>query len=292
MYRFFKVKINQLVSVLFALFVVHFSGVAFADSSGVDPFETVQSFISTPSDTTRESVVELTRSIFTKPYGTYSPEIYAPSSNSEDLSMSYLEQIFGNVPGVLQGSSTLLSQMFYIFNMGVFAVVGLVLSMIIVTNTVNTGAQGQFMGRRNQSPYWIWFRSFTGVTILMPSYNGYSLIQVVIMWVAVQGIGLSNAIWAEVQNIVYKTNSILTYVKLVDADANTSVAGIDPVTEAKQKAYDRCKYVEDSECKSTGGFISSTSVDNAMNLTQMLVMYQSCLSYNLKQWEADRKSVV
>lgn len=277
---------NKGCLVILALLMCLFVDVSFAETSGVDPYETVQSFLSTPSDTTRESVVELTRSIFTKPYGIYSPEIYAPSGNSEDLSITYLEQIFGNVPGVLAGDSTLLSQMFYIFNMGVFAVVGLILSMIIITNTVNTGAQGQFMGRRNQNPYWIWFRSFTGVSILMPSYNGYSLIQVIIMWVAVQGIGLSNAIWAEVQNIVYKTNSILSYVKLVDAEANTSVAGVDPITEAKQKAYNRCEFIDDKDCTSTGGFLGNKKIDNAMNLTQMLIMYQSCLSYNLKQWEA------
>ena len=261
---------------------------ALAETSGVDPFTTVQDFLSEPSSTTRESVIEMTRSMFTKPYSTYSPEIYAPSSNAEDLSISYLEQIFGTVPGVLSGSTTtLLSQMFYVFNLGVFAVVGFILSIVVINNTVNTGAQGQFMGRRNQNPYWIWFRSFTGVSILMPSYNGYSLIQVMIMWVAVQGIGLSNAIWAEVQNIVYNTNSILSYVKLVDSDVNTNAAGISPSVEATQKAYDRCAYIDTQACTAGSAFISNSSVDNALNMTQMLLIYQSCLSYNLKQWEAD-----
>ena len=288
MYLPLKVRKNILNSICLSLFLFFINSAIFADSSGVDPYQTMQSFLSAPSDATRESVVEMTRSIFTKPYENYNPEIYAPSANSDDLSIAYLEQLFGTVPGVLAGSSTtLLSQMFYVFNMGIFAVVGLVLSMIIVTSTVNTGGQGQFMGRRNQNPYWIWFRSFTGVSILMPTYNGYSLIQVIVIWVAVQGIGLSNAIWSEVQNIVYKTNSILSYVKLVDGSASSSVANIDPVTEAEQQAYNRCLYKSDRDCTATGGFIGNSEVVNALSLTQMLIMYQSCLDYNLKKLQND-----
>lgn len=259
----------------------------YAASSGVDPYANVQEMLTSPSDSTRQSVIEMTRSIFNKPYATYSPEIYAPSSQEGDLSKEYLGQLFGTVPGVLENSSTtLLSQMFYVFNMGVFAVVTLVLSTMIMTTAVNTGAQGQFMGRKNQTPYWVWFRSFMGVSILMPTYNGYSLIQVVIIWVAVQGVNLCNSIWSEVQNTVYNTNSILSYVKLVDSETNKSVAGVTPIQEATTETYDRCLYNPDSEqCTSSGNFLSHNPVNDALSLTQMLLTYQACISYNLQIWE-------
>lgn len=288
MYSAAKMKKTILKSICLLIILFFGNNVIYADSSGIDPYQTMQSFLSTPSDTTRESVIEMTRSIFTKPYDNYNPEIYAPSSNSDDLSISYLEQLFGTVPGVLAGSSTtLLSQMFYVFNLGIFAVVGLILSMVIVTNTVNTGGQGQFMGRRNQSPYWIWVRSFTGISILMPAYNGYSLVQVIVMWVAVQGIGLSNAIWSEVENTVYKTNSILSYIKLVETSTDTNAAKIDSLTQAEQQAYNRCLYKTDSNCTAAGNIIGQSNVENALSLTQMLIMYQSCLSYNLKKLQDD-----
>ena len=269
--------------VLLALF---FCGVyCHADTAGVDPYQTVQSFLSSPSDVTRDEVIEMTRSIFTKPYATYSPEIYAPGTqDTDDLSIQYLSQIFGNVPGVLDGTSSLLSHMFYAYNYGVFAVVGMVIAYLVVSSTLNTGAQGQFMGRKVQNPYWIWIRSFTGVSILIPSYNGYSLIQVVLMWVAIQGVNLTNAIWSEVQNVVYTTNSILSYVKLVDADANTSIAGVTPLDQANMKASDRCLYSSTSStpgCQAKGDFFITT-INDATTLSQALLGFQGCLSYNLQ----------
>lgn len=259
-----------------------------ADTLGVDPYQKVQSFLSSPSEVTRDEVIEMTRSIFTKPYADYNPEIYAPGTqDTEDLSIQYLSQVFGNVPGVLNGTSSLLSQMFYVYNYGIFAVVGMIIAYLVVTTTLNTGAQGQFMGRRVQNPYWVWIRSFTGVSILIPSYNGYSLIQVVLMWVAVQGVNLSNAIWSEVQNVVYTTNSILSYVKLVDADANTSISGVTPLDQANTKAYERCLYssISSSPACQAKGDVFMKGINDATTLSQALLGFQGCISYNLKIME-------
>src|SRR5210317_224023 len=98
MYSAAKMKKTILKSICLLIILCFGNNVIYADSSGIDPYQTMQSFLSTPSDTTRESVIEMTRSIFTKPYDNYNPEIYAPSSNSDDLSISYLEQLFGTVP--------------------------------------------------------------------------------------------------------------------------------------------------------------------------------------------------
>lgn len=112
-----------------------------------------------------------------------------------DKSINYLGQVFGTVGGVIHGTSgQLLSEVFRVFNYGMVVVASLILIYSIVRSIIDTATEGEFMGR-NKNTAWLIVRAVTGIGILVPKYTGYSLIQVFIMWVAVQGIGLADNVW-------------------------------------------------------------------------------------------------
>ncbi len=112
-----------------------------------------------------------------------------------DLSMSYLNAIFGSVGNLLHGTgSQIMGQLFGIFNSGAAVVGGIIVMYTLVVSTLNTANEGQFLGQR-WSSVWIPVRTTLGVSLLLPQASGYSTIQVFVMWVVIQGVGLADAVW-------------------------------------------------------------------------------------------------
>lgn len=120
-----------------------------------------------------------------------------------DKSVNYLGQIFGTVGNVIHGTSgQLLAQLFEVFNYAMVIIAACILIYTIIVSVVNTAHEGEFLGKNTKSA-WIVLRAVLGIGILVPKYTGYSLIQVFIMWVVVQGIGLADKAWD--QAITYLT---------------------------------------------------------------------------------------
>ncbi len=112
-----------------------------------------------------------------------------------DVSMVYLAELFGSVEGVLGGSgSQLFGQMMSIFNGAILALGSIFVFYTIIVGTLNTAHEGEFLGRQ-WSSIWLPVRSVLGVSILSPGVSGFSLIQVFVMWVIVQGVGAADKIW-------------------------------------------------------------------------------------------------
>ncbi len=133
---------------------------------------------------------------------------------AEDKSFYYLERIFGDVGEVLQGQSRhvegangLLGALFRIYNIVVLTIGTIILIYTTIVSTINTSQEGEVMGKK-WSSIWIPIRSAMGVGILMPSVQGYSLVQVLVMWIIVQGIGAGNAIWDVVLQYNLRNGSI------------------------------------------------------------------------------------
>lgn len=120
-------------------------------------------------------------------------DIFTPPNT--DKSVNYLGQIFGTVGGVVHGTSgQLLSELFRVFNYGMVILASCIMVYTIIISVINTAQEGEFMGKKMNST-WVVFRAVAGIGILVPKYSGYSLIQVFIMWVAVQGVGLADKTW-------------------------------------------------------------------------------------------------
>jgi len=124
---------------------------------------------------------------------TSSPISFSPPPG--DISLTYLTNIFGMVDGVLHGGgSQMLGSMFGIFNAAVLALGGIILLYTILVATLNTAGQGEVLGK-NWSSIWIPIRTTVGISLLMTKSSGYSVMQIFIMWVVVQGVGAADLVW-------------------------------------------------------------------------------------------------
>lgn len=117
------------------------------------------------------------------------------SPPASDTSVIFLGNIFGLVDGVLHGSgSQILGAIFSVFNTAVLALTGIVMTYIIIVSTMNTAHEGQMLGQK-WSSIWVPVRATSGLALLVPKASGYCLMQVFVMWVVVQGVGVADKVW-------------------------------------------------------------------------------------------------
>jgi defect-in-organelle-trafficking protein DotA len=112
-----------------------------------------------------------------------------------DTSVIYLGNIFGTVEGVLaSGGSQIFGQMMSVLNLAVLALGSIVIMYTLIVGTLNTAHEGEFLGK-HWSSIWLPVRATIGMTLLIPKTSGYSLMQVLVMWVVIQGVGAADKIW-------------------------------------------------------------------------------------------------
>ncbi len=140
--------------------------------------------------------------------GILSPLHFSPPSS--DLSMYYLSMIFGSVGGLLSGGgSQIMGKMFAVFNAAALAFGGLLLAYLFLMGTLNTAHEGELLGKRYSS-IWIPVRAVLGCALLIPKATGYSIIQVIVMWVVIQGIGAADSTWNAAVNYLQKGGTIIS----------------------------------------------------------------------------------
>lgn len=115
-----------------------------------------------------------------------------------DQSVNVLGIIFGSNVGTipLGGSpNPVVSDLMEKFNF-IIVVVGLfVVSYVGILSVINTANEGSAMGKK-WSAVWVPMRSIAGLALLVPApASGYSMIQVTVMWIILQGIGAADALW-------------------------------------------------------------------------------------------------
>ena len=134
--------------------------------------------------------------------------LFTPSVN--DQSLTYLYFVFGSMNGVIPGGSsvdiTLLGTMFKTFNSVILAVGALIVVYVTVVGVMNTAHEGKFMGK-DWNNLWIPIRVVLGIGALIPTASGYSGIQILMMWVILQGIGAADTLWATALTFISQTGS-------------------------------------------------------------------------------------
>lgn len=151
--------------------------------------------------------------------------------DATDRSIQYLQQIFGSMSGVISSSAaatggssiTILGTMFKSFNTVILAVATLMVVYITVVGVLKSGHEGEFMGRGQWSALWIPIRVVLGIGLLVPSGEGYSGIQYLLMWVVVQGIGAANYLWNTSLNYVNYAGSVYAQSTIPSAGVNQAL---------------------------------------------------------------------
>lgn len=97
---------------------------------------------------------------------------------------------------------------------------------------------------RNMKSGWVIFRAIAGIGILVPKATGYSLIQIFVMWAAVQGIGLADKAWTRVINYMVEEGGVIHAVSqdpIPIDNMKTTVGSVGKIFFAQKFACINCK---------------------------------------------------
>lgn len=110
-----------------------------------------------------------------------------------DVSLKVLGAIFG---GLLDGGgSDPLVNAIKMFNGGVLLIGGVLAGYTIFSSTINTAHEGEILGK-SYSSAWVPIRYTIGTAVVLPVIGGgYCVMQAIVMWLVVQGIGLADGVW-------------------------------------------------------------------------------------------------
>jgi conjugal transfer/type IV secretion protein DotA/TraY len=105
--------------------------------------------------------------------------------------------------------------MFAKFNTIVVIAGTMIVSYITILGAFNTAREGEAMGKKFN--LWLPIRAMSGMMLMVPTPGtGYSIIQITVMWVILQGIGAANVMWGVIldyldtgQNIGITQSTIL-----------------------------------------------------------------------------------
>ncbi|HDR9169536.1 TPA: DotA/TraY family protein [Burkholderia vietnamiensis] len=105
-----------------------------------------------------------------------------------------------NVMPLLGGGSdpttSPLSSLFLILNTAMLSLGGLLAAYVMVTGVMATAHDGEMMGR-NMSSMWMPIRLIVGTALVLPVKGGFCLAQLLVLWLATQGIGLADTVWSQ-----------------------------------------------------------------------------------------------
>lgn len=143
-----------------------------------------------------------------------------------DQSVAYLGQIFGVMGSVLpaQGSvPLLLGAMFQAINTMFLVVGAMVVVYVTIVGVIKTASEGEFLGKQWDKT-WIPIRTVFGIAALFPTGTGYSMIQVAIMWLIIQGVGAADTLWTTTLNYIQTAGSPTAGVVIPTADISNKMA--------------------------------------------------------------------
>ena len=141
-----------------------------------------------------------------------------------DTSVEYLAQIFGPVIDLMRTSTsvgsdgtgqTIIGAMMGVFNTAVLLLAMIFVLFTTIKGTVDSAHDGVLLGKQ-MSEIWVPIRTVAGSAMLLPLGSGYSLIQIAVFWLALQGVGVASAVWNVAMDHL-AVNGTLGYVSMPDA---------------------------------------------------------------------------
>ena len=114
--------------------------------------------------------------------------------NSSDITVKYfINSIFGTLAN-LGGGVDPIAGVLGKFNSVVLFVGAILLGYTLVAGTMQTAHDGEVLGKK-WSSMWVPIRTSLGIAAIVPVGSGYCVIQYVVMWLVLQGVGAANLVW-------------------------------------------------------------------------------------------------
>lgn len=139
-----------------------------------------------------------------------------------DKSMTLLASLFGSLGTFGSSGADPFSTVMGVFNGAVLTVGGILAAYTILAGTLGTAHDGEMLGKKFSS-VWIPIRYGIGTALILPVLpGGYCVMQGIVAWLIVQGIGLADNVWS-------------TYTKATNLSTSSAVGFQRP--EAKALGY-------------------------------------------------------
>lgn len=227
--------------------------------------------------------------------------MHAFSPPAGDAAVAYLRQVFGTVidtitaNGNAQNAATdsTLGAMLQPFNSAVLFVGMLYMVYTTVKGTVDSAHDGEFLGSRMSSA-WVPIRAVAGTGMLLPLASGYSLIQVLVLWLAIQGVGIGDATLSAGLNFV-SNSSMVTRPNLPETrPLAASILLFETCAAAMNKQYQasgrstRITEQEHSQTLTNSGEVSSGIVGGLSTIAASLA--NATYTMTTYEWAANDNS--
>lgn len=148
--------------------------------------------------------------------------LHAFSPPPGDVSVDFLRQVFGSIldgmkagAGVADGQQTVIGALMGVFNLAVLFLAMVFAIYTTVKGTIDSAHDGVLLGNK-MSEVWVPIRTVGGTALLLPHASGFSLIQMAVLWLALQGVGVADAGWTAVMDKL-AVNGTLGHVNIADA---------------------------------------------------------------------------
>lgn len=115
--------------------------------------------------------------------------LFTPAAEDKSISM-IMEVLFpdgGTTPGPAQHVLAAL-------NGGILLIGGVLASYTLIAGTMHTAHDGEMLGKK-WSSMWVPIRTALGTAAIIPTSSGLCSIQLVIVWLTIQGIGFADTVW-------------------------------------------------------------------------------------------------
>lgn len=132
-----------------------------------------------------------------------------------DTSVDFLHEVFGKIVNIVASGGDprgadvddVLGKMMSVFNTAVLFLGMVFVGYTTIKGTIDSAHDGEVLGRK-MSEIWVPIRTVGGTALILPLASGYSTLQIGVLWLALQGVGIADAIWSAAINQVAQDNMI------------------------------------------------------------------------------------
>ncbi|GAB3030114.1 DotA/TraY family protein [Oleiagrimonas citrea] len=162
----------------------------------------------------------------------------------------FIDYLFGPLVGASAGSNPF-GSVLGVFSAAVLMIGGVMVSYNLLAGTLNSAHEGHMLGKR-WSTMWVPLRITLASSVLLPvpGLGGFCVIQAIVIWLAMQGIGLADKVWT---NYTSADNSIAaTGVFHVDLTSELYKVA-NSMAQSNLCAQGVMKYYDNANKTSSGG---------------------------------------
>ncbi|MDF1685066.1 MAG: DotA/TraY family protein, partial [Legionellaceae bacterium] len=134
---------------------------------------------------------------------------------SKDKSVEYLSYIFGGVVSIITGAEapveidSVLGAMSAVLCAGMLLSTGGIIIYSLITGLLDTANEGNPLGK-SLSTMWVPLRMVLAMALVLPLGAGYSLMQIAVLWIAGQGVGLADSVWTASIKHIQRSGTLVT----------------------------------------------------------------------------------